>query len=424
MCVLYDVCSQKRCPVNTTATRYWSMRAQSLAQTLACATAAAAIATYWSQPSRHTNHLDAAAAIELLLQVALAAFIGCLTIFLLTPHPPAATAVSEDQFRLLTPPPPPSASSTTLYTDLVKRALINIIYYEQSYQIVLSRGSLRSSPVLAGPSFSLRDRVAGEDVSLNTLSMIGLARLDSLQACVEAVLHERVEGDLIEAGAAKAGACILMRAVLRANKDRTRRVFCCDTFSEGRRRPPNQALLLLLRPIFSLLALLSRFPMRRWQRRLYALLMRLQHSFPIDPAHVSEDTLDSFLFFLQSGARFQRPVVPPTGTGLDSVRSHFARFGLLDEQVVFLKGFFADTLPDSQSERFSLLRLDGVLYSSTMDALKHLYPKLSRNGFCIVDDYHSFEECKRAVDEYRSQHGISAPLVRVDAGSVFWRRAC
>ena len=79
--------------------------------------------------------------------------------------------------------------------------------------------------------------------------------------------------------------------------------------------------------------------------------------------------------------------------------------------------------PDAPTERFALLRLDGDLYSSTMDALKHLYPKLSRNGFCIVDDYHSFEECKRAVDEYRSQHGISAPLVRIDAGSVFWRRA-
>ena len=205
---------------------------------------------------------------------------------------------------------------------------------------MLSGGSLRSSPVLAGPSFSLRDRVAGEDVSLNTLSMIGLARLDSLQACVEAVLHERVEGDLIEAGAAKAGACIPCgqsfaptRTALVASS--------AATPSLRAKRPPNQALLLLLRPIFSLLALLSRFPMRRWQRRLYALLMRLQHSFPIDPAHV-RDTLDSFLFFCKVVHASSAPLC--RRQALDSTLYARTLHGLdFWTNRWSLKGFFADT---------------------------------------------------------------------------------
>ena len=52
-----------------------------------------------------------------------------------------------------------------------------------------------------------------------------------------------------------------------------------------------------------------------------------------------------------------------------------------------------------------------------------LYPKLQRGGFCIVDDYYSFEECRRAVDEYRAAHAIDEPLQRVDAASVYWRVA-
>lgn len=259
-------------------------------------------------------------------------------------------------------------------------------------------------------------------MSLNTLSMIGQKRLDSLQACVETVLADKVPGDLIETGVAKGGACILMRAVLRVRKERTRRVICCDTFSAGgEAQRPRPAMVLIFRPLFSLLALASRLPLATWHRRLYATLMKLQHSFPVDPASVTQDTVDSFLFYLRSGARFVRPPVPATGTSLAAVRSHFARLGLLDEQVVFLEGFFEKTLPDAPTKELALLRLDGDLYQSTRDALVHLYPKLSKGAFCIVDDYYSFAECRRAIDEYRAEHKITAPLVQIDWASVYWR---
>ena len=240
--------------------------------------------------------------------------------------------------------------------------------------------------------------------------MIGLRRLDSLQSCVETILAEGIPGDLIETGVAKGGACILMRAVLRVRKERTRRVLCCDSFAAGQQGQGPPAAALILRPLFSLLALASRVPSNAWHRRLYATLMRLQHSFPVDPAAVSEDTLTSFLFFLRAGARFVRPPVPATGTTVEAVRSHFARLGLLDEQVVFLKGFFAETLPDAPAEKLALLRLDGDLYASTRDALVHLYPRLSPGGFCIVDDYHSFEECRRVRRAPTAATDPSAPL--------------
>ena len=38
------------------------------------------------------------------------------------------------------------------------------------------------------------------------------------------------------------------------------------------------------------------------------------------------------------------------------------------------------------------------------------------------DDYHSFDDCKRAVDEYRARHAIDEEIVRIDGLSCFWRR--
>lgn len=299
---------------------------------------------------------------------------------------------------------------------------MQVVYHEQSYQISLTRSkaSGRPQPHLAA-GFKLKPRILGEDVSLNTLSMIGLARLDNIQACVETIVSEGVEGDLIETGVAKGGATILMRAVLRAKKDKTRRVICCDTFADDK-PPPRPAVKFVFLPLWALIVLLTYLPCgERWHRRLYATMMRMQHSFPVDMAHVSKDTVDSFLFFVRNGHRFTRPASPSCGAGLQAVRSHFARLGLLDDQVVFLKGFFSETLPHAPVESLSLLRLDGDMYASTMDGVEHLYMKLSPGGFCIVDDYHSFAECRQAIDEYREAHGITAPLVRIDAHAVYWR---
>src|SRR5205814_3171431 len=108
---------------------------------------------------------------------------------------------------------------------------------------------------------------------------------------------------------------------------------------------------------------------------------------------------------------------------LDEVKANFERYGLLDDQVRFLKGWFRDTLPAAPIERLAVLRLDGDLYESTMDALVNLYPKLSPGGYCIIDDYGLIEACRRAVGDYRARHGIGEPIHIVDGTAVYWQRA-
>jgi O-methyltransferase len=66
------------------------------------------------------------------------------------------------------------------------------------------------------------------------------------------------------------------------------------------------------------------------------------------------------------------------------------------------EGWFKDTLPSAPIEKLAILRLDGDMYSPTMASLVNLYPKLSRGGYIIIDDYGSTEPCHKATDDFRA----------------------
>lgn len=197
-------------------------------------------------------------------------------------------------------------------------------------------------------------------------------RLDDLHAAIDEVLDRGVPGDFVEAGVWRGGATILMRAVLKARGVGDRVVWAADSF-EGLPAPDPR-----------------RFP--REAR-----------------AHQSA---------LMQGA-LENLAVP-----LEEVRENFARYGLLDEQVRFLVGWFADTLPGAPIERIAVLRLDGDFYESTWDALTHLYDRVSPGGVIIVDDYGEDEwtYCRQAVDRFREVRGIDAPLAAVDPWCVRWTK--
>ena len=107
----------------------------------------------------------------------------------------------------------------------------------------------------------------------------------------------------------------------------------------------------------------------------------------------------------------------------EEVEKNFEKYGLLDKQVVFLKGWFKDTLPSAPIEKLSILRLDGDMYESTTDALNNLYPKLSDGGFCIIDDYYAVKGCKKAVDDYRAKNQINDEMKVIDWSGIYWRKA-
>ena len=75
-----------------------------------------------------------------------------------------------------------------------------------------------------------------------------------------------------------------------------------------------------------------------------------------------------------------------------------------------LPGWFKDTLPTAPVSKVAFLRCDADMYSSTLECLQFMYPLLPAGGLVYIDDYHEFEACRRAVDEYRASAGSTGAL--------------
>jgi O-methyltransferase len=195
-------------------------------------------------------------------------------------------------------------------------------------------------------------------------TMIGLRRLDNVEHCVRSVLQRNVPGDLMETGVWRGGAAILMRAVLKAYGDTDRKVWLADSF-QGLPKPDAQA-----------------YPADRY---------------------------DIFWRF------------PQLAVSLETVKANFTAYGLLDEQVRFLPGWFRDTLPAAPLDALAVLRLDGDMYESTIVALRSLYHRVSPGGFVIIDDYGYIPACRQAVTDFRDEENIVESLLQIDWNGVYWQ---
>lgn len=196
-------------------------------------------------------------------------------------------------------------------------------------------------------------------------TMIGRKRLKNVRDLVEKVLADNVPGDFIETGVWRGGACIMMRAVLHTYNEKDRKIWLADSF-EGLPAPNVE-------------------------------------DYPAD-----------------KGETFHEHSV--LAVSIEEVKKNFDKYGLLDNQVEFIKGWFKDTLPTAPINELALIRLDGDLYESTIQPLNALYDKLSKGGYVIVDDYHVVDGCKLAIEDFFSEKDISPTLVEIDGVGVYWRK--
>jgi O-methyltransferase len=206
-------------------------------------------------------------------------------------------------------------------------------------------------------------RSLGRDWPAAAETMIGRVRMRNLRNLVERALQLGVKGDFIETGVWRGGACIYVKAIFEALGEQSRKVFVADSF---RGLPPPDGSL-----------------------------------YPADAG----DTHFTY---------------PELAVSREAVEANFRRYGLLDDQVVFIEGWFKESLPSAPVEKLCVLRLDGDLYESTIVALDALYHKVSPGGFVIVDDY-LLAPCAQAVTDFRSKQRISEPLQEVDGAAVWWQ---
>jgi len=269
------------------------------------------------------------------------------------------------------------------YLDLLKRCLLNETYLEDEARILYLRGCLagedqydyqalhditRSRAELVAEI--KRSRQIGQHPYRKVTNigfpdtMIGRARLESLQDCLEHVVRHEIPGDFMECGIWRGGAGILMAGYLRIHGIEGRRVHLADSF-EGLPEPTAEQ----------------------------------------DPD-------------------LSRDVYPQLAVSLQDVKRNFQKYDLLGPNVEFIEGWFADSLPKAPIQRLSLLRADGDLYSSTWEILENLYDKVSPGGVVIMDDYGVLPQCAQAVEEFFESRDEPLPdLQEIDWSGVFWYKS-
>jgi O-methyltransferase len=185
-------------------------------------------------------------------------------------------------------------------------------------------------------------------------SLLPWTAIEHLDFAIRDTISRNVEGDFLETGAWRGGACIVAKSIYNEIAP-DKKVYVADSF-EGLPKPTGE--------------------------------------YPVDngDTHYLSDFMK---------------------VSLEQVKENFNKFDLIDDNLIFVKGWFRDTMPKLNIDKLSILRLDGDMYESTIQVLDVMYSKLSSGGYCIIDDYHH-QTCKVAIHDFRTKHNITEPIVKVD----------
>jgi len=267
----------------------------------------------------------------------------------------------------------PATAMGEAYLDLLEQVLTGVFMedppiategYRNLYREMMRSMNSQREPTDADlAEYRKGMRENGMDWPSRALTMIGRRRLRNFRTLLADVIERNVPGDILEAGVWRGGASIMARAVLRAHEDAARRLFVADSF-EG-------------------------LP-------------------PPDPK-----------FQQDAGSDFHE--YADLAVSLETVKGNFQLFGLLDDRVQFLKGWFRDTMPTAPLSQLAVMRLDGDMYESTIDPLQHLYDKVSAGGWIIVDDYF-LPPCKAAVSDFLGARALAPEIINIDNFGAYFQK--
>ena len=250
-----------------------------------------------------------------------------------------------------------------LYLNFIKRVLTDTLFDRNVTIEFLKTKKIPNDDILkellSKPITT--HRLTGHDWTADSHTMIGMKRMDNLHECLDYVRINNIEGDIIETGVWRGGAMIFAKLYCKLyNMDK--KIFVSDSFIG---LPP--------------------------------------------PEHPEDngDVHHTFDFLRVS---------------LNDVIENFKLYDALDDSVIFLEGWFSDTLPNNNDiGKLSILRMDGDMYKSTMDVFDSLYDKVVKNGHVIIDDY-CIPNCRRATEHFRADKNITSELNIIDHCGVFWKK--
>jgi hypothetical protein len=245
--------------------------------------------------------------------------------------------------------------------NFLKYILIGCVNNLESINLFTEKGILPDETILDNTILVPDSRIEGMDEPNNGFTMIGLKRMDNLHNMLEYVRLNNIEGDLIETGVWRGGATIYMKYYCKLYNMK-KKVFVCDSF-KGLPKPSGK------------------------------------FSADLGDEHYMYDSLK---------------------VSLENVQNNFKKFDCLDDDVIFIEGFFGETLPNNKKiKKISLLRMDGDMYESTHDVFYSLYHKVTEKAPIIIDDY-CLSGCKKCVDDFISDNNITQTINNIDRCGVYW----
>jgi hypothetical protein len=212
-----------------------------------------------------------------------------------------------------------------------------------------------------------------DEAALETLravrpyTMTSAERVLALVESVRYVTRRRIPGAIVECGVWRGGSMMAAARTLVSQGDTERELYLFDTF-EGMPPPSDDDV----------------------DCRGRSARSELAKSSPKDPSSI-----------------WCYATLPEVERALGSV-------GYPEGRVHFVEGKVEETVPSKAPNEIALLRLDTDWYESTKHELEHLYPRISRGGVLIIDDYGHWAGARRATDEFIAAHPEFGLLVRID----------
>lgn len=198
--------------------------------------------------------------------------------------------------------------------------------------------------------------------AVKPFTMTSVERVVCLMNAVSYVAKNKIAGDIAECGVWRGGSMMTVALTLLAHDDVSRELYLYDTF-EGMSEPTE--------------------------------------------ADVNLDGLSAQSHIAQTTEKW-------CYASIEDVRENIVSTGYPKDKIHLVKGKVEDTIPKTIPATLSLLRLDTDWYESTKHELIHLYPRLSREGILIIDDYGHWQGARRAVDEFFAEQNRKVYLHRID----------
>jgi len=212
----------------------------------------------------------------------------------------------------------------------------------------------------------------GDDIKniicqVRPFTMTSPDRLNALCLAAKYISANRIEGDIVECGVWRGGSMLAVTHVLNAMNDRSRTLWMYDTF-EGMSIPTEHD--------HDILGVSAREMLRKEKK-----------------------SADSDIWCYAS---------------LQDVQENMKKSDYPAQRIRFIQGKVEETLKKFVPEKIALLRLDTDWYESTRVEMEVLFPRLSRGGVLIIDDYGHWQGARKAIDDYLATHDIKILLNRID----------